>query len=76
MVISDLVTSKEGHSDSVNAEKWCGCIDGALTRENYIQSIKDAGFRKVEILHEKPNLDEHIPTGSEITSLIIRAITG
>jgi arsenite methyltransferase len=76
MVISDLVTSKEVHSDSVNAEKWCGCIDGALTRENYIQSIKDAGFRKVEILHEKPNLDEHIPTGSEITSLIIRAITG
>jgi arsenite methyltransferase len=25
MVISDLVTSKEVHSDSVNAEDWCIC---------------------------------------------------
>lgn len=76
MVISDLVTSKEVHSDSVNTEAWCGCIDGALTRENYIQSIKDAGFQNVQILNEKLYLDEHIPTGSQITSLTIRAITG
>ena len=48
MVISDLVTSRETHSDSVNAEAWCSCIDGALTRQNYIKSIKDAGFQNVE----------------------------
>jgi SAM-dependent methyltransferase len=76
MVISDLVTNEEVQSDSVNAEKWCGCIDGALTRENYIQSIKDAGFKNVEILNEKPYLDEGIPTGREITSLTIKALTG
>jgi arsenite methyltransferase len=76
MVISDLVTNEEVQSDSVNAEKWCGCIDGALTRENYIQSIKDAGFKNVEILNEKPYLDERIPTGKEITSLTIKALTG
>jgi arsenite methyltransferase len=76
MVISDLVTSKEVHSNSVNAEGWCGCIDGALTRQNYMQSIKDAGFQNIEILDEKPYVNEHIPDGSEITSLTIRAITG
>jgi SAM-dependent methyltransferase len=76
MVISDLVTNEEVQSDSVNAEKWCGCIDGALTRENYIQSIKDAGFRNVEILNEKQYLDDGIPAGREITSLTIRGLTG
>lgn len=76
MIISDLVTNEEVQSDSVNAEKWCGCIDGALTRENYIQSIKDAGFRNVEILNEKQYLDDRIPAGKEITSLTIRGLTG
>jgi arsenite methyltransferase len=36
MVISDLVTSKEADLESVNCEDWCSCIDGALTKENYI----------------------------------------
>ena len=40
MVISDLVTSKEIDQDSVNTDNWCSCIDGALTKENYIDSIK------------------------------------
>jgi len=40
MVISDLVTSKEADLESVNSEDWCSCIDGALTKENYIESIK------------------------------------
>ena len=40
MVISDLVTSKEMDKKSVNAENWCSCIDGALTKENYINSHK------------------------------------
>src|ERR671921_1123458 len=29
MVISDLVTDKEAHRDSVDSDKWCNCIDGA-----------------------------------------------
>ena len=33
MMISDLVTDREVDKDSVNAEKWCSCIDGALTKE-------------------------------------------
>ena len=53
MVISDLVTSKEIDLDSVNTENWCSCIDGALTKENYMDSIKKAGFTNIEILDEK-----------------------
>ena len=47
MVISDLVTDKEIDKDSVNSEKWCSCIDGALTKENYLESIRKAGFKNV-----------------------------
>src|ERR671918_1823691 len=43
MVISDLVTDKEVHKSSVDSEKWCNCIDGALTKENYLDSIRKAG---------------------------------
>ena len=54
MVISDLVTSKEIDKDSVNADNWCSCIDGALTKENYVNAIREAGFTNVEVLDEKP----------------------
>ena len=58
MVISDLVTDKEVQSDSIDSEKWCSCIDGALTKKNYIDSIKKAGFHNPEILEEKLYLQE------------------
>ena len=53
MVISDLVTDKDVSRDSVDSEKWCSCIDGALTKENYLVSIRKAGFKNPEILEEK-----------------------
>jgi arsenite methyltransferase len=58
IVISDLVTDKEVQTDSIDSEKWCSCIDGALTKKNYIDSIKKAGFRNPEILEEKLYLQE------------------
>ena len=54
MIISDLITTKEiSKDDEINTNNWCSCIDGALTKENYLQSIKDAGFQNIEILNEK-----------------------
>jgi arsenite methyltransferase len=58
MLISDLVTDKEIDKDSVDSEKWCSCIDGALTKENYLYSIKKAGFKNVEVLEEKTYIEE------------------
>ena len=45
MVISDLITDKEVPTHSVDSDKWCSCIDGALTKENYLTSIRKAGFQ-------------------------------
>jgi len=75
MVISDLVTDKEIAANTVNAESWCSCIDGALTKDNYIKSIKEAGFTTIEFLDEKPYLQiEQEGSERKITSLTIKAI--
>jgi hypothetical protein len=70
MVISDLVTSKEVDLESVNSEDWCSCIDGALTKENYIESIRKAGFHNIEILQETPYIERD---DRKITSIVIKA---
>ena len=76
MIISDLITTKEISKDDINTDNWCSCIDGALTKENYLQSIKDAGFQNIEILNEKTYMDEnHFNDGRKIISIIVKAIT-
>jgi len=86
MVISDLVTDKEIAANTIDIESWCSCIDGALTKDNYIKSIREAGFKNIEILDEKPYLEleelqqdpkqnqEDDGRRRKITSLTIRAI--
>jgi ubiquinone/menaquinone biosynthesis C-methylase UbiE len=79
MVISDLVTDKEVHGDSVDSEKWCNCIDGALTKENYLESIRKAGFQNPEILEEKLYTQEESynrvdDNKRRISSIMIKAV--
>ena len=80
MIISDLVTSREMDLDSINTDNWCSCIDGALTKENYIDSIAKAGFTNIEILNEKlyMELDEDKDKVNQekrqITSISIKAV--
>jgi arsenite methyltransferase len=71
MIISDLVTSKEIGLESANSEEWCSCIDGALTKENYIDSIRKGGSKNIEIVKETPYIEAH---GRKITSLVIKAV--
>lgn len=73
MVISDLITNKEMPPEQVDAGKWCSCIDGALTKENYLDSIRKAGFEDVEVLQENLHMDADQTGGRRITSLVIRA---
>ncbi len=74
MVISDLVTSKEVSPESTDSDKWCSCTDGALTKEHYLDSIREARFSNVEILEEKLYMDGENAEGRRITSLVIKAI--
>ena len=75
MVISDLVTDTEVPPSSVSTEKWCSCIDGALTKEHYLDNIRKAGLQNVEVLSETLYMDggEQVD-GRKIISVVIKAV--
>ena len=53
IMVSDVVLSKELPDfikDSVDA--YVGCISGAITSNEYLKTITDAGFKKVSIVSE------------------------
>jgi arsenite methyltransferase len=79
MVISDLVTDTEIAPADVDTQRWCGCIDGALTKEHYLDSIRQAGFQDVEVLSEQLYLDDDSnqrngESKKRITSVVIKAV--
>lgn len=73
MVISDLITDREIQASQADAEQWCKCIDGALTKENYIQCMREAGFEQIKVMQEKTYKQGEQVNGRKITSLIIKA---
>ena len=73
MVISDLITNIELSPEEINSDKWCECIDGALTKENYISCIREAGFEKINVLEERVYMEGEKVNGRKITSLVIKA---
>jgi ubiquinone/menaquinone biosynthesis C-methylase UbiE len=76
LVISDVVTSREVEKALINEANWCGCIDGALTKDNYLDSIRKAGFTNVEVLEERPgNVVEDYKEGNEKKTRNITSIT-
>jgi arsenite methyltransferase len=76
MVISDLVTDRQIAEDasSLDPDKWCDCIDGALTKENYIASIKNGGFDVIEVLDERLYTEGDQVDKRRNSSLVIKAI--
>jgi arsenite methyltransferase len=73
MIISDLITDLELPPEQINSNQWCECIDGALTKENYILCMNHAGFKKIEVLQEQVYKEDKI-NGRKITSLTIKAL--
>lgn len=75
MIISDLVTDKQiGDISSVDPDKWCSCIDGALTKDNYVDSIRKGGFEKIEVLDERLYAEGDHVDNRKITSITIKAV--
>jgi arsenite methyltransferase len=83
MVISDLVTDTEVAPTDADAQMWSSCIDGALTKEHYIDCIRQAGFHKIEVLNELLYADDDYNVGNrqgeesrkrKIASVVIKAV--
>ncbi len=52
LMVSDIVLLKPLPENLKTADMYTGCVAGAMLRNEYIQTIKDAGFDKVEIVDE------------------------
>ena len=74
LVISDLVSDRKAQKESVDLEKWSSCIDGALTKDDYVASIRKAGFQDVSVLEERAYIEGEQAGGRKISSIVVQAI--
>ena len=55
LMVSDLVTEGELPDDVRKSfDAWAGCIAGALEKGEYLDKIKQAGFKNVKVVSGKP----------------------
>jgi SAM-dependent methyltransferase/N-acetylglutamate synthase-like GNAT family acetyltransferase len=71
LAVSDIVTTRplpEGIRNNLLA--WAGCVAGALTRDEYVAKLSDAGFRDIEVVVTRvydltgPAADKLIPAAT------------
>jgi ubiquinone/menaquinone biosynthesis C-methylase UbiE/ferredoxin len=77
ILVSDIVTDGEIPSDiRKNFQAWAGCVAGALDKQDYIDTIKKAGFNNINVVSEKvftePDMDVRLV--GKIISQQIKAI--
>jgi ubiquinone/menaquinone biosynthesis C-methylase UbiE len=78
LVISDLVSDGKTPppKESIDLKKWSSCIDGALTKDDYIESIRKASFQNISVLEERTYLEEDTPEagGRKLISIVVKAV--
>ena len=76
LLISDLVTERQLPDDiRKSLDAWSECIAGAMEKNDYINTIKKAGFHKVKIVSQNPYFEKEIDErlSGKITSIKVRA---
>jgi SAM-dependent methyltransferase len=72
--VSDIVLLEELSEEQKNdKDLLSGCVAGALLKEDYLNKIKDAGF-KVNILHENKKISKEQYNGINLESLMVELI--
>jgi arsenite methyltransferase len=72
MVVSDLVADK--NADRIDAGQWSACIDGAMAKQDYLASIRRAGFKDVTVLEERKFAGGELIGGRKIASIAVKAV--
>ncbi|GAI88222.1 unnamed protein product, partial [marine sediment metagenome] len=53
LMVSDIVLLKELPDFIINSiEAYVGCVSGAMMRDEYIEVMREAGFREVKVMDE------------------------
>ena len=75
IMISDLVTEGELPEEIKKSfDAWAGCIAGALEKNEYLETIKKAGFKKVKVASESSyDIDVSEELKGKITSVKVEA---
>jgi len=69
--LSDIVLLKELTEEQRNdARLISGCVAGALSRDDYLNKIKEAGF-KVKVLHENTGISKQQYDGMPLESIMV-----
>jgi SAM-dependent methyltransferase len=83
MVVSDLVLTRELSEDVRHSvEAYVGCVAGASQRDDYLNDIRAAGFRSVEVVEERSYGDADLfgdaswmrEAARSVVSLKVRAV--
>jgi ubiquinone/menaquinone biosynthesis C-methylase UbiE len=77
ILVSDIVTEGQIPDEIRKSfQAWSECIAGAMEKQEYLETIRKAGFKKVEIIEEhiftEPDLDERLV--GKITSVQVKAL--
>ncbi|MBT6690455.1 arsenite methyltransferase [archaeon] len=74
MYVSDIVLLSDLSAEKKNDDKMlCGCVGGALLRDDYIDIAKGAGF-DVEILGEDKDISKRQYDGVDLESLKLKLV--
>ena len=76
LMVSDLVTEGTLPEDIKKSyDAWSGCIAGALEKNEYLDTIKKAGFHNVKIINQNRYTEKEIDSRlvGKITSIKVRA---
>ena len=75
IMISDLVTEGElPEKIRKSFDAWAGCIAGALEKNEYLDTIRKAGFKKIEVVSESSyDIDISEELKGKITSVKVEA---
>ncbi|MFZ3171800.1 MAG: methyltransferase domain-containing protein [Carboxydocellales bacterium] len=69
-IVSDAVTKTPlPVAVKEDPENWAQCFGGAVTEEEYLETIRSVGFKKIEILKRR----DYIKNGYDFISLTIKA---
>lgn len=75
IMISDLVTEGQLPEEIKKSfDAWAGCIAGALEKNEYLDTIRKAGFQKIKIVSESSyDIDVSDQLKGKITSVAVEA---
>ncbi len=74
LMISDLVTEGELPEEVRKSfDAWAGCIAGALEKNEYLNTMRRAGFKNVKIASETTYKDVSYELSGKITSVQVEA---